>query len=74
VAEKYGKTLRQVQDEYSMALISLISHVSVLKGEDENDRMDRDRKDRERHGGKPKRVLNSNNEQAAAMILAGILG
>lgn len=68
VCEKYGITLRQVCDNYSMAQIALISHISFLRYEDDEAR----RKSEERSGGRKKHFLNTNNAEAAALIMSGM--
>jgi hypothetical protein len=58
--------LRQVCDNYSMAQIALISHVSVLRYEDDEARSKREQKQGKRH------FLNTNNAEAAALIMSGM--
>jgi len=49
-----------------MAQIALISHVSVLRYEDDEARSKREQKQGKKH------FLNTTNEQAAALIMAGM--
>ena len=53
-----------------MPQIALISHVSFLKFKDEEARSKHD----EQTGGRKKHFINTNNAQAAAMIMAGMAG
>jgi predicted nucleotidyltransferase len=63
-------TLRTLLDNYSMAQLALISHISVLKYEDEESRSRQEAKQPGR------RILNPNdrgNTQAYTLIASGIL-
>ena len=72
--------LAELLENYSMAQMALISHVSYLKFKDEEDRTQRETKADAQGSGSPVphgRVLNKedrNNAQAFAMIAGGILG
>lgn len=71
ICERYGITLKELLDNYSMSQIALLSHVSYLKFEDEQERT----KQESRYG--KKKFLNPNdpnNTQAYLLIASGALG
>jgi hypothetical protein len=55
-----------------MAQIALLSHISMLKYEQDKAQTQRERNEMERHGGRKKRFLNTTNEQAAALLMQGM--
>jgi len=66
-------TLKVLLENYSMAQIALISHVSFLKFKD--DEKEREKSNREitaRGGSGRKHALNKNNAEAAALIMQGL--
>lgn len=57
-------------DNYSMPQIALISHVSMLKFEQDEAR----RKSEEKSGGRKKHFLNTTNAEAAVLLMQGLAG